>query len=79
MDYPQQEEIQQNLITNNSQNNLLNQQQQPNQQINYPNTVQTDKPGFVPTDNVQQPQLNMDYPEQQEIQQNLITNSDINS
>lgn len=33
MDYPEQQEIQQNLITNsdiNSQNNLLNQQQQIN-------------------------------------------------
>ena len=69
MDYPQQEEIQQNLVTNsdaNSQNNLLN-QQQPNQQLNYPNTVQTDKPGFVPTDNVQQPQLNMAPAPQQPI------------
>ena len=70
-EYPQQPipENQQNLITNSdlsSQNNLLN-QQQLNQQLNYPNTVQTDKPGFVPTNNVPQPQLNMAPAPQQPI------------
>ena len=59
MDSPQQSDNQQQLITNsdlNSQNNLLNQDQN-NQQLT--NNYQTDKPGFVSTDNPPQPQLNM--------------------
>ena len=67
MDYPQQSDNQQQLITNsdlNSQNNLLNQDQN-NQQLT--NNYQTDKPGFVSTDYPPQPQLNMSPAPQQPI------------